>query len=143
MSDENRSYDPAEASHLALRGIVRELRRHPAISTARGFPAGEFSQVVATVSADRVAADGEAPTLTVRWFAGSSPEARPEFSFHYSDDSRDFGWHHEPNPHVDGWGHFQERTAGANYSYDAYEFASTNPTRVVWEVLDVLTAKLQ
>lgn len=140
MGDGNRSYDSTEASHRALRGIRRELERHPAVSTARGFPPDVHNHVVANVEACRFGANVDDATLTVRWFAGETLESRPEFSFHYSDDSgRDFGWHHEPNPHVEGWGHFQERhNAGAAYTYHPHTFSSKNPTRVVWEVLSLL-----
>ncbi|GAA0475281.1 hypothetical protein GCM10008985_34590 [Halococcus dombrowskii] len=83
--------------------------------------------------------------MTVRWFAGETPAARPEFSFHYQDETGiDFGWHHEPNPHVEGWGHFQERqNSKTEYTYEPQTFSSTNPTRVVWEVLSLLAAKIQ
>lgn len=104
MAGSDRSYDPGEASHRALRGIERELERHPIVTEVRGFPAGEFTQLVAQLETKRLDFDREDATLTVRWFAGETVEARPEFSFHYSDDRTDFGWYHEPNPHVDGWG---------------------------------------
>lgn len=144
MDSEDSSYDPAEASHRALRGIQRELGRHQAIATVRGFPSGEYTQVVADVATDRMDIDATDATLTVRWFGGETPDTSPEFSFHYSDRTCDFGWHHEPNPHVDGWGHFQERTGPeVAYSYTPHTFASESPTRVVWEVMALLSAKLQ
>lgn len=137
------SYDSAEASHRALRGIQRELERHPGVTEVRGFPSGEYTQVVAAIATMRLGIEATDATLTVRWFAGQTPDAPPEFSFHYSDGVTDFGWHHEPNPHVDGWGHFQERRGpGKEYSYEPYSFSSINPTRVVWEVMSVLTSKL-
>lgn len=126
------AYDPGEASHRALRGIRQELERHPAVSVARGFPEGEFTNVVAEL--DPAAVDTEGVTLTVRWFAGEQPRADPEFSFHVGGPDADFGWHHEPNPHVDGWGQFQRRD-GPEYSYEPYSFDSFAPARVVWEVL--------
>ena len=56
---------------------------------------------------------------------------------------RDYGWHHEPNPHVEGWGHFQQRSsAEGQYAYDSHTFSSKNPTRVVWEVMSLLTSKI-
>ncbi|WP_250137756.1 hypothetical protein [Halorientalis salina] len=138
------AYDPAEASHRALRGIQQELERHPVISSVRGFPSGEFTQVVADVAKERLRIDGPDASLTVRWFAGETADAPPEFSFHYSDGTHDFGWHHEPNPHVDGWGHFQERTGASDaYTYDPHTFSSKNPTRVVWEVMSHLTSRLE
>ncbi|GAA0233242.1 hypothetical protein [Halobaculum roseum] len=128
--------DPGAASHRALRAIRRELERHPAVESARGLPEGSFVQVVAQLSTDHPAIGGDA-TLTVRWFAGSNRADPPEFSFHYSDADGDFGWHHEPNPHVDGWGHVQRRGRHeSSYAYRPYEFASLEPARVVWEVMD-------
>ena len=135
------TYDPGEASHRALRGIRQELERHPAVSVAQGFPDEEFTNVVAEL--DAVVVGREDATLTVRWFAGEQPESDPGFSFHYSGPDADFGWHHEPNPHVDGWSHFQRREqSGSGYRYEPHSFASLAPARVVWEVLAKLDAEL-
>lgn len=144
MPGRDRSYDPAEASHRALRGVRRELERHPIVAVAQGFPSGEHTRVDADLETTHAAVDAADATLTVAWFAGETPDARPEFSFHYSDETPgDFGWHHEPNPHVDGWGHFQTRPAStADYAYSPHEFSSTNPTRVVWEVASLLLDRL-
>jgi hypothetical protein len=144
MREGDRSYDSAEASHRALRGIRRELERHPAVSTAQGFPPGVHNHVVADVVPTRLESKVDDATLTVRWFAGETPEARPEFSFHYHDETgSDLGWHHEPNPHVEEWGHVQKRgNSEAEYAYEPYTFSSTNPTRVVWEVLSLLVSTL-
>jgi len=143
MGDHDGGYDPTEASHQVLRGIQRELNRHPIVTQVRGFPNGEFTQVVAELAPKRWNVDRGEATLTVRWFAGETPNARPECSFHYSDEVRDFGWHREPNPHVDGWGHFQEKnTAENDYSYEPYTFPTDNPSRLVWEIMSLLSSKL-
>jgi len=135
------AYDPGEASPRALRGIRQELEQHPAVSVARGFPDEEFTSVVAEL--DGAISGREGATLTVRWFAGEQPDSDPEFSFHYGGPDADFGWHHEPNPHVDDWGHFQRREVSeSSYSYEPYSFASLAPVRVVWEVLAKLDAEL-
>jgi len=137
------TYDPAEASHRALRGIQHELGRHPIVTDVRGFPTGELTRVVAALATERWGADRDDAALTVRWFAGATADAAPEFSFHYSDEASDSGWHHEPNPHVEGWGHYQEWNATTEeYTYDSYTFGSANPTRVVWEVMSSLSAEL-
>ncbi|AHG01193.1 hypothetical protein HALLA_19420 [Halostagnicola larsenii XH-48] len=144
MAGNGRAYDSAQASHRALRGIQRELERHPAVTAVRGFPSGEYTSVVADIAVDRIELDVNEATLTVRWFAGESNTDRPAFSFHYSDATGDFGWHHHPQEHVDGWGHFQERAdPERTYTYESYEFSSTNPTRVVWEVMAQVTSKLE
>lgn len=135
------TYDPGEASHRALRGIQRELERHPAVLEVRGFPSDELTQVVAELASTRLGIADDS-TLTARWFAGEAPSDPPEFSFHFSVGERDFGWHHEPNPHVDGRGHYQERTGERHYSYEPYSFTSDNPTRVVWEVMSMFASAL-
>jgi len=144
MHGGDRSYDSAEASHRALRGIRRELERHPVISSVQGFPPDVHTRVVANVIPTRHERNREDATLTVRWFAGETPAACPEFSFHYHDGTgRDYGWHYEPNPHVEGWGHFQKRSSSeGQYAYESHTFSSKNPTRVVWEVVSLLTSKL-
>ncbi|WP_394740173.1 hypothetical protein [Natronococcus roseus] len=138
------TYDSAAASHRALRAIQQELERHPIVTEVRGFPAGEFTRVVARLETKRWGRDSEDATFTVRWFAGETADAIPEFSFHYSDATADFGWHHEPNPHVDGWGHFQERNAtGTAYSYEPHSFGSLTPARLVWEVMSLTSSRLK
>lgn len=143
MDGSSGSYDPAEASHQALRGIQQELERHPIVTAVRGFPAGEFTQVLAELETKRWGVNRDSTTLTVRWFGGKSPKARPEFSFHYSDSETDFGWHHHEQEHVDGWGHFQEQTGDSGYSYEAHTFQSDNPAHLVWEIMSLLSSKLK
>lgn len=143
MTDSPGSYDPAEASHRALRVIQQELERHPIVTTVQGFPTGEFTQLVAHVEPNRWGTDRDTATLTVRWFAGDTPDARPEFSFHYSDEQTDFGWHHHEQEHVDGWGHFQERTNDSGYAHEPHTFPSQNPAQLTWEIMSHLASKLQ
>lgn len=143
------AYDATAATHRALRELRRQLERYPAVDAARGFPPDAHTTVEATL--DLVAVDGlpdgypvETATLTVRWFAGENPDGRPKFSIHYSDGSGlDCGWHHEPNPHVEDWGHHQSRTeSSCEYSYQAYSFETTVPSRVIWEVLSLLPERI-
>jgi len=142
MSGGNGSYDSAAASHRALRGIRTELERHPIVTDVRGFPSGEFTEVIAQLETRRWDVDRSDATLTVRWFAGETADAHPEFSFHYSDEQTDFGWHHHDQDHVDGWGHFQEQTAGSGYTYEPHSFSTENPSRLVWETMSLLSAEL-
>jgi len=143
MTDSPDSYDPAEVSHRALRAIQQELERHPLVTTVRGFPAGEFTQLIAYLEPERWGTDRESATLTVRWFAGETPDTRPEFSFHYSDGQTDFGWHHHEQEHVDGWGHFQERTNDSGYACEPHTFPSQNPAQLTWEIMAYLASKLK
>lgn len=143
MTDSPGTYNPTEASHRALRGIQQELERHPIVTTVRGFPAGEFTQLVAQLEPQRWETTREHATVTVRWFAGETQGARPEFSFHYSDEQTDFGWHHHEQAHVDGWGHFQERTNDSGYAYEQYSFPSRNPAQLTWEIMAALASKVE
>lgn len=142
MSDSPGSYDSAAASHRALRAIQQELERHPIVTAAQGFPAGEFTQLLAHLEPERWEIDRDSATLTVRWFAGETPNTRPEFSFHYRDERTDFGWHHHEQEHVDGWGHFQERTGDSGYAYEPHTFPSQKPAQLTWEVMSLLASKL-
>lgn len=143
MDGSSGSYDPAEASHQALRGIQQELERHPIVTGVRGFPSGEFTQVTATIETKRWGINRTDPTLTVRWYGGQSQKAPPVFSFHYSDDETDFGWHHHEQDHVDGRGHFQKRSDGSGYSYEPHDFGSHNPAHLVWEIMSLLSSELK
>ena len=135
------SYNPSDASHRALRAIQQELERHPIVTTVQGFPDGEFTELRANVAPERWGTDRENATVTVHWFAGETPDARPEFAFHYSDEETDFGWHHHEQEHVDGWGHFQERTGGAGYTYESHTFHAQNPAQLTWEVMSLLSSR--
>lgn len=136
------SYNPSEASHRALRAIQQELERHPIVTAVQGFPDGEFTQLRVTLAPERWGTERDNATLTVQWFAGEKPETRPEFEFHYSDTQTDFGWHSHEQEHVDGWGHFQERTDEAEYTYEPHTFQTHNPAQLAWEVMSLLSSKL-
>ena len=138
-------YDAGEASHAVLLELRRSAGRHHGVTEARGHPDGQFTRVRADLDPGVVGGSASTGALTMRWFAGESREARPEFSFHYSDESGfDCGWHHEPNPHVDGWAHYQERDGpDEEYEYEAVVFGSSQPVRVLWEILERLEQTLQ
>jgi len=139
MSD---SYTSSEASHRSLRAIQQELERHPTVTAVQGFPDGYFTELRADLAVDRWGIDRENATITVRWFAGETQDARPEFKFHYSDEETDFGWHHHEQEHVDGWGHFQERTDDDGYTYESHTFQAQNPAQLSWEIMSILPSKL-
>lgn len=138
-------YDPGQASHAALLEIRRTLRRHPTVLDARADPPTQLTQVRADLDPRVLGGTSEWGSLTVRWYAGESADASPAFVFHYSDDSGfDCGWHYEPNPHVDGWGHFQEReSSDEEYSYEPVTFGSELPVRVCWEVMERVENRLE
>jgi len=101
--------------------------------------------VVAELDPHRLDRAVGSATVTVRWFAGETAASDPEFAFHYSEaDGIDCGWHFGPNPHVDGRGHFQERAdATEAYRYEAEEFGTLVPARVVWEVMQALEERIE
>ena len=138
-------YDAGEASHSALLEIRRSAQRHPAVQQAQGQPPSLFTRVRIDLDPTVLGGSASSGAMTIRWFAGDTREAHPEFSFHYSDVSGfDCGWHHEPNPHVDGWAHYQERASlDTGYDYTSVSFGSTQPVRVLWEVLERLEAVIQ
>lgn len=138
-------YDAGETSHAVLLELRRTIGRHPGITDARGHPQSLFTRLRAAVDPAAFGGASEAGVLTVRWFAGESEESPPEFAVHYSDESGfDCGWHHEPNPHVEGWAHYQVRESERDpYEYERISFESVEPVRVLWEVLDRLEDVLQ
>lgn len=138
-------HDPARTAHEALRQIRHELTRHPAITSVEGRPHDTLhNELRAAVEPSYIGADAPGGTLTVRWFVGD-PGDPPRFAVHYADESGfDCGWHHHEQDHVDGWGHYQERATQEDpYTYGQFRFASEEPARVVWEVLDELHTMLQ
>lgn len=137
-------YDPGAASHAVLRELRRTLERHPAVLRARGKPPSQFTRIRAELDPRLLGAGADNGTLTVRWYDGERTEADPEFSFHYTDSSGfDCGFHHEPNPHVEGKAHYQERESPDDeYVYENVSFASLTPVRVSWEVFDRLEERL-
>lgn len=137
------SYNSSEASHRALRAIQRELERHPVVAAVQGFPDGEYTELRAALVPQRWGAERDSPTLTVHWFAGETPDANPTFEFHYSDEQTDFGWHRHEQDHVDGLGHFQVRTGDTGYRYEPHAFHAQNPAQLVWEVMSLLSPRLQ
>lgn len=136
-------YDSSEASHRALRAIQHELERHPIVTAVQGFPEGEFTELRANLAPERWGTERANATLTVRWFSGETPDDRPAFGFHYSDAETDFGWHHHEQEHVDGCGHFQERTDDFGYTYEPYTFHAQNPGQLTWEVMSLFSSKLK
>lgn len=137
--------DPSQTAHEALRQIRAELLRHPAITTVEGIPREPLhKELRAEVNPLLIGSDAPEGTLTVRWFTGD-PDDPTRFKFHYADDSGfDCGWHHHEQNHVDGFGHYQERASqSSDYTYNEFEFNSTEPSRVVWEVLDNLQETLE
>ncbi len=124
--------------HRILREVSRELERHPIVIDARGDPPSTFAAVRATLAPDRWGHDVGEATLRVTWH----PLDPPECTFHYSDEEFDCGWHHEPNPHVDGWAHHQERTTTGEYTYEPIALEGETATELVWEIMERLRERI-
>lgn len=130
--------------HRILRELRRELERHPAVEHAIGAPDGRFRELHAELDPTQrfpPSSAVEHAALRIAWWPAPDD---PEFAFHYSDSTGfDCGWHREPNPHVDGKTHYQERdSATDDYEYEPVTFDATTPTRLLWSVLDRLTNRV-
>jgi hypothetical protein len=106
--------------------------------------------------------DADSATLHVVWhpLPDGAETARPDaidrstarprtafdavFRLHYSESTGyDCGFHSEPNPHVEGWFHSQERfDPGEEYTYVEAGLEARTPTSALWELLDLLQDRL-
>lgn len=142
VTDGGNSDDRGRERHRILRELQRELERHPAVQRVRGSPDSKYRELRATINPAVLGIEADEATLRVTWWPAPDD---PEYAFHYSDDSGfDCGWHREPNPHVDGKLHYQERPSpGAPYEYESISFAAGTPPRILWTVLDRLTDRVR
>lgn len=121
-----------------LRELISALRRHPIVTEVYGYPPSTFTEVRATLAPHRWGHDVDSATFRVTWH----PVDPPEFAFHYSEDGFDCGWHQEPNPHVDGTAHYQERYNGGSYRYEPVQFDGETAPELVWETMERLQTRL-
>lgn len=128
----------SNSRHRILREVIRELRRHPIVTEVRGHPPSTFTEVRADLAPERWGLAVGPATLRVTWI----PLDSPEFTVHYSDETFDCGWHHEPNPHVEGVAHYQERTGDGAYQYESTTFDGETAAELVWELLERLKNRL-
>ena len=149
--------EAVEKRHRILRLLREQLELHPAISSAWGSPDGQYAEVEADVDPAHFGRDVESASLRVTW--QPDPHIPPDtslddrrrtaltsnFTIHYSESSGfDCGVHLEPNPHVDGHLHYQERAAPTDeYEYDDLSLAATAPVGVLWEALEIVADRLQ
>ncbi|WP_458190349.1 hypothetical protein [Haladaptatus sp. NG-WS-4] len=149
--------EAAEKRHRILRALREQLDHHPAITNAHGIPDGYYAEVQADVDPRYFGRSANDATLRVTWHPNPTFPPRTgledrertsltaNFAFHYSESSGfDCGWHLEPNPHVSGHLHFQEReSSDEDYVYDEFTLTATSVVGVLWEVLDALEARLR
>lgn len=139
-TDGGGSADLGQKRHRILRELQRELERHTAVQRVAGNPDGEYRELRVLFDPAAFNADADEAVLRVTWWP--APD-EPEYAFHYSDDTGfDCGWHREPNPHIDGKLHYQERTS-PDEPYESVSFPADAPPRILWTVLDRLTERLR
>lgn len=146
--------ESAAKRHRILRALREQLERYPAITNAQGIPEGQYAEVRAEIDPAYIGRTADHATVRVTWHPNPtevSVENRKRtsvaanFTFHYSESSGfDCGWHLEPNPHVSGHLHYQERRSPDDeYSYEEFTLNATSAVGVLWEVLDALESRLR
>jgi len=151
--------DSGRRRHRILRELRGELARHPAVRSVEGNPPDAYRELRATLDPSWFNRPAETASLRVTWIPNPAlgPEAsdrgtdtrnrtpiRAYYTLHYSEpDGLDCGFHCEPNPHVDGLLHYQERTdTDAEYRYDPVSFDARSVTGLLWEMMDALADRL-
>lgn len=137
---------PAEVRHRTLTELKQTVKRHPAVDESVGVrdDGGRFRELDVTFDPAILDVDADRAGLRIEWRPRPDPDEFAYFVFHYYDSTgRDFGWHREPNPHVDGLEHYQERDSPeVPYEYEPANFESTAPVSLCWEVLGRIEERL-
>jgi hypothetical protein len=135
------------------------LARHPAVRSVEGNPPDEYRELRATLDPSWFGRGTETASLRITWIPDPTPgpdasdratdtwmrtPIQAYYTLHYSEpDGLDCGFHCEPNPHVDGLLHFQERADAAKaYTYDPVSFGARAVTGLLWEMIDALGDRL-
>lgn len=130
---------PAERRHRTLTELMRTVRHHPSVDVATGAQGddGRFRELEVTFDPLILGVDADHAALRIEWRPRPDPSEPAYFVFHYHDSTGwDFGWHREPNPHIDGLEHYQERTAtDQEYDYEPTYFDSDSPVDLLWNIL--------
>ncbi len=148
---------PGAERHQILRALREQVIKHPAITAARGHPEAEYSEVDAELDPAYFGRTADSATLRITWYPIPDAEAdsvlpdhprtnfQATFKFHYSESTGyDCGFHNEPNSHVEGWFHFQDRPSpNISYDYERAELAARTPVSALWELLDKLEERLR
>jgi len=145
--------------HRILRELRGELARHPAVVSVAGEPPSEYRKLQADLDPSWFSHSGEAASLRITWVPDPSPEPeksdrasdvwmrtpiRAYYTLHYSEPSGfDCGFHCEPNPHIDGLLHYQEREeVNDPYTYEPASFDARSVSGLLWEMMDALANRL-
>ena len=145
--------------HRILRELRGELMRHPAVLSVEGEPPSEYRELQATLDPAWFGRSGETASLRITWIPDPSPGPEESdrtsdawtrtpiqayYTFHYSESSGfDCGFHCEPNPHIDGLLHFQEREdVDDPYTHEPLSFDAQSVSGLLWEMMDALANRL-
>lgn len=138
-ADGPRGESAAEIRHRTFTELKRTVRKHPAVDSVAGVHEddGRFRELEVAFDPLILGCDADRAAFRIEWRPRPDPSEPAYFVFHYHDSTgRDFGWHREPNPHVDGLAHFQERdSSDEEYDYRPVHFDSDSPVELVWDVL--------
>ena len=145
--------------HRILRELRNELRRHPAVRSVEGEPPDEYRELRAALDPSWFSRAQGTASLRLTWVPDPTPgpEAsdrandtwtrtpiRAYYTLHYNEShGLDCGFHCEPNPHVDGLLHYQEREdANEAYTYEPVSFGARSVTGLLWEMMDALADRI-
>lgn len=146
IADGPRGESYIERRHRTLIELKRTVQRHPAVDIARGSRQddGRFRELDVPLSPVILDLDVDDAGLRIAWRPRPDPDEPAYFVFHYHDSSElDFGWHREPNPHVDGLAHYQERSSPDDeYEYEPVDFDSLVPVALCWDILGRIEERL-
>ena len=139
LADGPNGESPAEIRHRTLTELKKTVRHHPAVDLAAGVTddAGRFRELEVAFDPHILGVDADSASLRIEWRPRPDPSEPAYFVFHYYDSTgRDFGWHREPNPHVDRLEHRQERDSPEEeYEYEPAYFESQSPVALLWDIL--------
>ena len=120
------------------------VRHHPAVDVATGVRGDEGRELDVALDPLVLGVEAAEAGLRIEWRPRPDPAERAHFVFQYDDSTgRDFGWHREPNPRVEGLTHVQVREqADDEYEYRADSLDADSPVELLWMVLGRVEACL-
>ena len=147
LADGPRGESPSELRHRTLTELKRTVEHHPAVDLAAGVAddEGRFRELEVAFDPLILGIDAESASLRTECRPRPDPTEPAYFVFHYYDSTgRDFGWHREPNPHVDRLEHSQERDSpDTDYEDEPAYFESQSPVELLWDILGRVECRLK
>jgi len=122
--------------------LHQNLKRVPGLVDTRFEKSGTGAglqlraEVDTTVFADGVI-DADGAYVQINWWPQAGENGEDWYQIHYTDSTGfDRGWHRQPNEHVDGLDHYQERSASdVEYEYEPVIIDAENPVGILWEIV--------